>query len=130
MGLRDVLATIRGVLRSDPEVRRNRATGTHCFYCAVEFSGDGDLARTVDHRVPRGAGGTDGLANMVFACRGCNQRKRDLPEETFVASGWLARRKQAVSSGEVHDRPPPDGRPPRPRRRIRSAGERSHRPDR
>lgn len=77
------------------EVRRakeNRRRGDRCFYCGAAFLGDGALARTVDHRTPRGDGGTDGLANLVFACRACNQRKADSPEAEFRASPWLRER--------------------------------------
>jgi 5-methylcytosine-specific restriction endonuclease McrA len=98
--VRTLLQGVGQILRGDPSARRNRARGTHCFYCAVRFS-EGDLARTVDHRVPRGGGGTDGLVNLVFACRACNQRKKNLPEADFVASEWLARRREEVASGGI-----------------------------
>jgi 5-methylcytosine-specific restriction endonuclease McrA len=99
MSLRRSLRAGWRLVRGDPKVRRNRSRGTHCFYCEAAFSGDGPLARTVDHRVPRGAGGHDGLANLVFACRACNQRKRDLSEDVFVASEWLASRRREVGGG-------------------------------
>jgi 5-methylcytosine-specific restriction endonuclease McrA len=91
------------LLRRDRAARRNRSQGSHCFYCGAPFSGEGSLARTVDHRVPRGSGGHDGLANLVFACRACNQRKKDLPEQDFVASDWLLRRRAdlGVPGGEA-----------------------------
>jgi 5-methylcytosine-specific restriction endonuclease McrA len=79
--------------------RRNRARGTHCFYCGAAFTGAGALARTADHRLARSAGGTDGLANLVFACRSCNQRKADAPEAEFVASDWLRRRREEYGHG-------------------------------
>jgi 5-methylcytosine-specific restriction endonuclease McrA len=75
---------------------RNRATASTCFYCGTPFTPAGARQRTVDHRVPRALGGTEGLANLVFACRSCNQRKGDLPEDEFVASEWLARRRLDV----------------------------------
>jgi 5-methylcytosine-specific restriction endonuclease McrA len=81
--------------------RRNRDRGTECFYCGVAFTDSGALARTVDHRVPRGAGGTDGLANLVFACQACNARKADTDEAAFVASDWLTQRRRAVTDGTV-----------------------------
>jgi 5-methylcytosine-specific restriction endonuclease McrA len=99
----DTLRRALRAVRGDPAVRRNRATGTHCFYCGVGFSGDGGRRRTVDHRVPRGSGGTDGLANLVFACFACNQRKKDLPEEVFVASEWLARRRAELAGERGSD---------------------------
>jgi 5-methylcytosine-specific restriction endonuclease McrA len=72
---------------------RNRATASECFYCGTAFGDAPDLQRTVDHRVARSRGGSNRLKNMVFACYGCNQRKRNLPEDVFVASEWLADRR-------------------------------------
>ena len=83
--------------RADAPARRNRAEGRACFYCGVAFDGDGKDARTVDHRLPRGRGGHDGLVNIVFACRACNERKADRLEEDFVASEWLRRRRDEVA---------------------------------
>lgn len=80
--------------------RRNRAAADTCFYCGTRFGGDGARARTVDHRVPKSRGGTDGLVNLVFACRSCNHRKGDTPEAEFLASPWLARRRAEVHSEE------------------------------
>jgi 5-methylcytosine-specific restriction endonuclease McrA len=92
--------------RSDARAaRRNRSDGTTCFYCGIGFGPEGSSQRTVDHRVPRAAGGTDGLINVVFACRACNERKADGTEAALRSSAWLARRRL-----EVADRP--DG-PPR-----------------
>lgn len=56
--------------------------------------------RTVDHRIPRGRGGSEGLTNLVFACRACNQRKADRSEEEFVSSTWLVRRRREVESND------------------------------
>jgi 5-methylcytosine-specific restriction endonuclease McrA len=84
----------RGAARA---AKRNRARGTHCFYCTVPFGPEGDRARTVDHRVPRGGGGNEGLVNLVFACRACNERKADRPEDEFVASEWLAQRRRSIA---------------------------------
>jgi 5-methylcytosine-specific restriction endonuclease McrA len=42
--------------------------GYRCAYCH-------GYADTVDHIVPRAAGGTDDERNLVAACRKCNSRK-------------------------------------------------------
>lgn len=99
-GLRQRLAARRAVARA---VRRNRSEGTHCFYCGAGFEAEGPCRRTVDHRVPRSLGGTDGLANLVFACEACNHRKADGPEDRFVASAWLRARR-----AELGELPPPE----------------------
>lgn len=75
----------------------NRAAASTCFYCGVAFADAGPEHRTVDHRVPRGRGGPDRLRNLVFACYACNQRKRDRLEEEFLASAWLAMRREELT---------------------------------
>ena len=85
--------------RDDAPARRNRAEGTTCFYCGVVFQGVGREARTVDHRLAKSRGGHDGLANVVFACRACNDRKADSLEEDFLGSDWLRRRRGGLDEG-------------------------------
>lgn len=95
-------AAVRAWWRAWRVAAANRASASNCFYCGVRFARAGPDHRTVDHRIPRSRGGTDGLANLVFACYSCNQRKRDRPEDDFVASEWLTRRREEISA-----RPPP-----------------------
>jgi 5-methylcytosine-specific restriction endonuclease McrA len=83
---------VLGFGRVDRAARRNRSRGTHCFYCGTAFEGEGRRARTVDHRLARSAGGSERLANLVFACRACNQRKADHAEGDFTGSAWLRAR--------------------------------------
>ena len=54
----------------------NRDRGI-CHYC-------GAPANTVDHVIPRSAGGTDHPQNLVAACQPCNRSKgaKPLPENT------------------------------------------------
>ena len=47
-------------------------TGPVCMYCKTEFLIE-DL--TLDHVVPKSAGGLLTLDNLVLACFPCNQRK-------------------------------------------------------
>lgn len=56
--------------------------GALCAYCHQE-------ADTVDHIVPKAAGGTDALGNLVAACRRCNGRKQD---KVQVRTDWVNRR--------------------------------------
>ena len=90
---------------------QNRANSANCFYCGIAFSDEAASSqRTVDHRTARSRGGGDALSNLVFACYACNQRKRDLPEQDFVASEWLARRRSVVADGTDLLRMPDDDR--------------------
>lgn len=60
-----------------------------CAYCGVhENAAGGEL--TVDHYRPRSAGGTDDLANLVYACHRCNHYKADYwPDESEARAGFL-----------------------------------------
>lgn len=90
-------ATLRAKWRSWRVAARNRAEASHCFYCGIAFDGSAaGTQRTVDHRLARSRGGSNALSNLVFACYACNQRKRDLPEDEFLGSEWLARRKDEL----------------------------------
>lgn len=95
----DLLVRWRAWRADARAARRNRSRARECFYCGVAFDGRGALERTVDHRLPRSRGGAEGLANLVFACRACNQRKADQLEADFVRSAWLAERRRQVASG-------------------------------
>ncbi len=71
---------------------RERQNGK-CYYCgkvmakfrtpeAKEFP---MLAETIDHKRPRGKGGTNDWDNMALACRGCNVMKGSQMEWEFLA---------------------------------------------
>jgi 5-methylcytosine-specific restriction endonuclease McrA len=91
-----VRAVVRSRVRSWRIAARNRSQASSCFYCGCGFTPSGARQRTVDHRSPSSGGGTNRLGNLVFACRSCNQRKANHAEEDFVASDWLARRREDV----------------------------------
>jgi 5-methylcytosine-specific restriction endonuclease McrA len=90
-------AAVRATWRARRVAVANRAAASTCFYCGVDFTETGPEHRTVDHRVPRGRGGSDRLRNLVFACYACNQRKRDRDEDEFLRSDWLATRRATRS---------------------------------
>jgi 5-methylcytosine-specific restriction endonuclease McrA len=46
--------------------------GKRCRYCGKELS---LREKTIDHFVPKSRGGTSDFANLVTACRECNQKK-------------------------------------------------------
>lgn len=58
-----------------------------CGYCQVtETSVGGEL--TVDHFKPRAAGGSDDLANLVYACQRCNLYKHQFwPNDAQLRRG-------------------------------------------
>ena len=63
------------------------AQGGRCHYCRRRMVRGGlhGLAPTIDHRVPRARGGANARANLVAACRACNEAKGPLTEDEFVA---------------------------------------------
>ena len=54
--------------------------GKWCRYCYDEMTRE---TATLDHIVPRAAGGGDGWRNLIWCCLRCNQLKADLPLEVF-----------------------------------------------
>jgi hypothetical protein len=45
-----------------------------CGYCGVAETEVGAYL-TIDHYIPRDAGGTDDISNLVYACHACNMHK-------------------------------------------------------
>jgi len=70
-------------------IKRNLAArdGARCFYCGQPFA---DLvAATLDHLVPYSLVPTWRQANLVLACRACNEAKADrLPQAFLRPSGY------------------------------------------
>ena len=64
-----------------------------CQYCGTDmtlhFAYPHLGVITVDHMVPKAAGGSNRIQNLVTCCRPCNQRKRNLPIEDFADEGTL-----------------------------------------
>ena len=52
--------------------------GLCCVYCLRDWSESG---LTVDHIIPRSAGGTNECTNLVSACMSCNAAKRALGDD-------------------------------------------------
>jgi len=73
-----------------------RQQGGLCFYCGkpmffLHKTNKFKLTRenkkrlaTIDHIIPKSAGGTDCWNNIVCACRTCNHDKGDIIPEVFV----------------------------------------------
>jgi 5-methylcytosine-specific restriction endonuclease McrA len=62
--------------------------GGCCYYCNDPISTtkapDHPQRATLDHRMPRCAGGGNDRANLVAACRTCNGLKGDMPASIFI----------------------------------------------
>ena len=52
------------------------AFGGRCAYCGVSETSVGGVLE-IDHFHPLGAGGSDEIENLVYACTGCNRFKGD-----------------------------------------------------
>ena len=70
--------------------------GDGCFYCAVDF-GSGRRQLTIDHWLPRHAGGTNAVENLRLACTKCNGLKQAQSSEEFLRSVRLARRRATIA---------------------------------
>ncbi len=76
--------------------------GGYCHYCLVPLK---YKKATLDHVVPRVAGGTKiigGDLNVVIACEWCNKAKSDMPLAKFLASPGFKERLRRVADGN-HD---------------------------
>lgn len=58
--------------------------GLACVWCgrAVE----GEVVLTLDHAIPRNAGGSNAAENLVTACSHCNSVRKDRPMKGFAYS--------------------------------------------
>ena len=74
--------------------------GFFCYYC-YEPEDENDVnSLVIDHVIPRQAGGSDDLRNLVLACNACNIRKLDRQEEKLLQFGYetLAQRVAGVKA--------------------------------
>jgi 5-methylcytosine-specific restriction endonuclease McrA len=60
-----------------------------CYWCGREML-DPELqhghSATIEHIVPRSAGGRSSFDNLVAACRQCNNRRGSRPAEDFMSN--------------------------------------------
>ena len=61
----------------DQRVRVLKRDNYTCAYCGLD-------ANQVDHIIPRSAGGTHDLDNLVACCKQCNTRKGSKNEAVFL----------------------------------------------
>lgn len=57
-----------------------KAQRGRCYYCNVLMRESGPLGVTAEHLLPQSEGGGDGSANIVAACRFCNERRHSRPK--------------------------------------------------
>jgi RNA-directed DNA polymerase len=69
------------------EARLLRRQGGRCPYCGLRLREE-DM-REIDHRIPRGAGGSDALANKQVLHRHCHDKKTAADAEGAYDRGWL-----------------------------------------
>lgn len=83
--------------------------GRHCFYCRTEFDRLRDV--TIDHYVPKSVWACNLPANLVLACRSCNQTKGDRLTWSMAAVllAWAGREAQ---QGAGNGAPGPVQAPP------------------
>ena len=63
----------------DQRIRVLKRDNYTCAYCGLD-------ANQVDHIIPRSAGGSHDLDNLVACCKPCNTRKGSRSEGSFLAS--------------------------------------------
>lgn len=74
-----------------------------CYYCRdmMTRSHQSPRGRTIDHKIPRARDGTNDLANLVAACRRCNELKDQLTEAEFRAAFDMANLPEWRPGGRV-----------------------------
>lgn len=56
----------------------------YCHYPMIRMANEG-RSFTLDHRVPRCRGGSNGIGNLVAACAACNNEKGELTDKEYFA---------------------------------------------
>jgi len=66
---------LHGELRKSIKTLVHKKQDYTCQYCGVKCNPAGDRKITIDHVIPRSAGGTNALDNLVSCCSLCNTLK-------------------------------------------------------
>lgn len=61
--------------------------GFACAYCGTDLRSAEPANVTLDHLLPRSAGGTNDATNLITACRSCNSSRQDKPWIDFAPGG-------------------------------------------
>lgn len=58
-----------------------------CLYCGTDLRHAAPADITLDHLLPRSAGGSNDATNLVTACRSCNSSRGDRPWVDYATGG-------------------------------------------
>ena len=58
-----------------------------CAYCGSDLRDAAAESVTLDHLVPRSAGGSNDATNLITACRSCNSSRQDRPWIDYATGG-------------------------------------------
>lgn len=61
--------------------------GFACAYCGDSLRDAAPADVTLDHLLPRAAGGKNAATNLVTACRACNSSRKDRPWLDYATGG-------------------------------------------
>lgn len=68
--------------------------GVACCYCGRDLRGADPRDVTLDHLLPRSAGGSNHETNLVTACRACNSSRQDKAWADYATGGAVERIEQ------------------------------------
>lgn len=74
-------------IRSDARLAIYIRDGFACAYCGRDLRNAAPADVTLDHLLPRSAGGTNDATNLVTACRSCNSSRQDKPWIDYATGG-------------------------------------------
>jgi hypothetical protein len=84
-------------IRSEKRLAIYVRDGFQCVYCGQNLKGAAATDVTLDHLLPRSAGGSNDATNLVTACRSCNCSRQDMPWVDFAPGGARDRILQRIS---------------------------------
>lgn len=68
--------------------------GFSCAYCGRDLHNAAPSVVTLDHLLPRIAGGSNEATNLITACRTCNSSRQDKPWVSYATGGAVDRIEQ------------------------------------
>ena len=72
--------------------------GVRCAYCGQDLRNAAPAEVTLDHLLPRIAGGDNQATNLITACRPCNSSRQDSPWVDYATGGARDRIEQLRNS--------------------------------